>query len=49
MRTVLEEIRAGRFAEALKDEEASGYPRLRVARKRARELSVESARRRLLD
>jgi ketol-acid reductoisomerase len=46
---ILDEIRAGRFADALRDEEASGYPRLRAARQQARELSVESARKRLLD
>jgi len=49
MREVLGEIRAGRFAEALRDEETSGYPRLRAARKEALNLGVESARRRLLD
>ena len=49
MRDILEEVRAGRFADALKDEEASGYPRLRAARKRARELPVEQARKNLLD
>ena len=49
MREILDEIRSGRFAEALRDEEASGYPRLRAARDKARGLAVESARRRLLD
>jgi ketol-acid reductoisomerase len=49
MREILDEIRAGRFADALRDEEASGYPRLRAAREKARSLAVESARRRLLD
>lgn len=49
MRDILDEVRAGRFADALKDEEASGYPRLRAARKRARELPVEQARKHLLD
>lgn len=48
MRDILTEIRAGRFANALSDEEASGYPRLRAARKEASELPVESARRKLL-
>ena len=48
MREILDEIRAGKFTNALSDEEASGYPRLRTARKEARELPVESARRRLL-
>jgi ketol-acid reductoisomerase len=49
MRAILAEIRAGRFAEALRDEEASGYPKLRAARARARALKVEQARTRLLD
>jgi ketol-acid reductoisomerase len=49
MREILDEIRAGRFADALRDEEASGYPRLRAARAEARNLNVESARKRLLD
>jgi ketol-acid reductoisomerase len=49
MREILDEIRAGRFADALRDEEASGYPRLRAAREEARNLNVESARKRLLD
>jgi len=49
MREVLAEIRAGRFAEALRDEEASGYPLLRAARQKARALRVEQARNKLLD
>jgi len=49
MREILGEIRAGRFADALRDEEASGYPRLRAARAKAQDLPVESARRCLLD
>ncbi len=49
MREILAEIRAGRFSDTLSDEEASGYPRLRVARERARGLAVEEARRKLLD
>lgn len=49
MRDILDEVRAGRFADALKDEETSGYPRLRAARLRARELPVEQARKHLLD
>src|SRR5687767_4916565 len=32
MREILAEIRAGRFSDMLRDEEASGYPRLRAAR-----------------
>ena len=47
MRDVLEEVRAGRFAAMLGDEEASGYPLLRQARERARALPVEAARRKL--
>jgi ketol-acid reductoisomerase len=43
----LGEIREGRFADTLRDEEASGYPRLREARSRARALAVEKARERL--
>ncbi len=49
MGEILAEIRAGQFSQALGDEEASGYPRLRSARERARELRVERARRKLLD
>ena len=44
MRDVLEEVRSGRFAAALSNEAASGYPRLKAARERARELAVEKAR-----
>lgn len=49
MRAILAEIREGRFAEMLRDEEASGYPRLRAAREQARKLRVEEARRKLID
>ena len=49
MREILAEIRAGDFAEALRDEEAAGYPMLRAARESARALSVERARTRLVD
>jgi ketol-acid reductoisomerase len=49
MRDVLAEIRAGKFSDLLREEEASGYPRLRQARERARGLAVEQARRKLLD
>ena len=49
MREILAEIRAGKFAELLSDEEASGYPRLRTAREQARALRVEQARKRLID
>ena len=44
MREVLEEVRSGRFAKALSDEAASGYPLLKNARVRARALAVEQAR-----
>ena len=49
MREILAEIRSGRFSEMLSDEEASGYPRLRASRARARGLRVENARRKLRD
>jgi ketol-acid reductoisomerase len=49
MREILGEVRAGRFARSLSDEEASGYPLLRAARQRARLLPVERARSKLLD
>jgi ketol-acid reductoisomerase len=49
MREILAEIRAGRFSQMLEDEEASGYPRLRQARERARKLPVEAARKKLVD
>jgi ketol-acid reductoisomerase len=44
MRDVLDEVRSGRFARTLSEEAASGYPRLREARARARALAVEEAR-----
>jgi ketol-acid reductoisomerase len=47
MREVLTEVRAGRFSQLLEDEEAAGYPRLREARRRARGLKVEQARKKL--
>ena len=47
MRDIFEEIRAGRFAAQLADEEASGYPLLRAARGRARFAGVELARQRI--
>ena len=43
MAEVLEEIRAGRFAEELSREEAEGYPRLEKARAEARLRPVEQA------
>jgi ketol-acid reductoisomerase len=48
MQAVLAEIRAGRFTDVLSDEEATGYPRLRAAREKARSLRVEQARKKLL-
>ena len=49
MRDILDEIRAGRFADQLADEEASGYPELRAARARAQFAPVEQAREALGD
>ena len=49
MAQILDEVRAGGFTDALRDEEASGYPRLRAAREIARGLPVEKARRKLID
>ena len=48
MRDILAEFRAGRFSDMLRDEEASGYPRLREARDKARQLRVEQARKKLI-
>jgi len=48
MAEVLAEVRAGKFAQALSNELADGYPRLNNARARARALAVEKARSRLL-
>jgi ketol-acid reductoisomerase len=47
MAQVLAEVRAGRFAEALRAEEASGYARLERERVEARESEIEKTRRRL--
>ncbi len=44
MREVLDEVRSGRFAQALNHEAADGYPRLKAARAHARALAVEQAR-----
>jgi ketol-acid reductoisomerase len=41
MREVLAEVRSGRFARALRDEAASGYPRLEKARVEARRHRIE--------
>jgi ketol-acid reductoisomerase len=48
MAEVLAEVRAGKFAQALSNEQAEGYPLLTSARSRARLLAVEKARLRLL-
>ncbi|MEO7563891.1 MAG: ketol-acid reductoisomerase [Sphingomicrobium sp.] len=47
MAQILAEVRAGKFAEALKAEEEGGYSMLGKARAEARERPVEQARRRL--
>jgi ketol-acid reductoisomerase len=47
MAEVLAEIRAGRFADELRAEEASGYPRLEKARAEARSTLVEQTYRKL--
>jgi ketol-acid reductoisomerase len=49
MAEVLAEVRAGKFARQLRDEEAAGYPLLNEARSRARAQAVERARDRLKD
>ncbi|QDP18682.1 ketol-acid reductoisomerase [Sphingomonas xanthus] len=48
MREIMTEIREGTFADLLREEEASAYPRLRESRARSRELRVEKARSALL-
>ena len=47
MRDILGEVRAGRFAEDLRREEASGYSRLEAARSEAREALIEKTRKAL--
>ncbi|HEX6218649.1 MAG TPA: ketol-acid reductoisomerase [Sphingomicrobium sp.] len=47
MAEILADIRAGKFASALADEQTDGYPLLKRARARARALPVEEARARL--
>jgi len=47
MAEVLAEVRAGRFAKELSEEEASGYARLESARTRARETKLERTYRKL--
>ncbi len=49
MTEVLAEVRAGRFANELRNEEASGYPRLEKARADARKTLLERTRRKLAD
>lgn len=41
MRSVLDEVRSGRFAQALRDEAANGYPLLENARGSARKTEIE--------
>ena len=48
MREILAEVRAGRFSDMLRDEEASGYPLLKAAREKSRHLNVEQARKKLI-
>ena len=47
MAQVLAEVRAGRFADGLRREEAGGYPRLEKARSEARKALIEQTRKRL--
>ncbi|MEA3080561.1 MAG: ketol-acid reductoisomerase, partial [Sphingomonadales bacterium] len=49
MAEVLAEVRAGRFAEELRREEAGGYPRLETARDENRRTLLEETYRRLSD
>ena len=46
---MLAEVRAGRFAGELRDEEANGYARLENARRDNRETLIEETYRRLSD
>jgi len=47
MAEILAEVRAGRFADELRNEEASGYDRLEEARKKARSTQLEATYQRL--
>jgi len=47
MAEVLQEVRAGRFAEQLRREEERGYPLLKAAREESRRAPIEQVRRRL--
>ena len=49
MAEVLKEVREGRFADELRNEEANGYSRLESARAQARETLIEQTRRKLGD
>jgi ketol-acid reductoisomerase len=49
MTRVLEEVRAGKFAAELRQEESGGYPRLEKARLENRETLLEETYRRLSD
>lgn len=48
MRTILQEVRDGAFAQALEEEASADYPRLRQARQNARSTALETTRERLL-
>jgi ketol-acid reductoisomerase len=48
MRTILQEVRDGAFAQALEQEATADYPRLRRARQNARSSALETTRERLL-
>jgi ketol-acid reductoisomerase len=47
MAEVLDEVRAGRFADELRREESGSYPRLEKARLEARKALIEQTRKRL--
>jgi ketol-acid reductoisomerase len=49
MRDILAEVRAGKFADALRSEEASGYAQLERARAEARKTAIEQTYSRLKD
>jgi ketol-acid reductoisomerase len=49
MAEILQEVRAGRFADELRQEEASAYRRLEAARAQARDTLLERTSRRLAD
>jgi ketol-acid reductoisomerase len=47
MAAVLERVRSGEFARALREEATAGYPKLRAARSEARSLPIEAVYQRL--